>query len=161
MMKAIMEFWRKWCNMRHLEHEQTENVQALETPAESVIETSEKPTGNKLSVKLEKFLTTHYDFRYNVLTEQAEVCTKAKENDKFRPVGQRIANTLCLHAQEEGIACWDKDVLRYLNSERLPDFHPLLAYMAELPVWHRSSAPPTVRICSTTRREADVTYASR
>ena len=128
-----MNLWRKWCTMRHLEHKQMENVQTLETPAESVIETSEKTTGNKLAVKLEKFLTTHYEFRYNVLTEQAEV--RKKGNDKFRSVNQRVANTLCLHAQEEGIVCWDKDVMRYLNSERLTDFHPLLAYMAELPEW--------------------------
>ena len=133
MVKRIINFWREWCTLRHLKHKQVENVQALETPAASVIETSGKTTGNKLSVKLEKFLTSHYEFRYNVLTEQAEV--RKKENDKFRPVNQRVANTLCLHAQEEGIACWDKDVIRYLNSERLPDFHPLLTYMAELPEW--------------------------
>ena len=130
-----MKFWRIWCTMRHLEDEQMGNGQAFETPAESVVDTSGKTTGNKLSIKLEKFLNEHYDFRYNVLTEQAEVRTRAKENEKFRPVTQRIANTLCLAAQEEGIACWDKDVLRLLNSERLPDYHPLLTYMAELPEW--------------------------
>ena len=133
MIKRMMNLWRKWCAMRHHRHEQMENRQAIETPVEIAIETSEKTTGNKLSVKLEKFLTTHYEFRYNVLTEQAEVRMKGKK--KFRPVNQRVANTLCLAAQEEGIACWDKDVMRYLNSERLPDFHPLLAYMAELPEW--------------------------
>lgn len=135
MITRIMNFWRKWCTMKHLKHKQAENREALETPAENVIGTSGKTTGNKLSVKLEKFLTEHYKFRYNVLTEQAEVRTRTKENEKFRPVNQRVANTLCLHAQEEGIACWDKDVMRYLNSERLPDFHPLLTYMAELPEW--------------------------
>ena len=133
MIKRMMNLWRKWCAMRHHRHEQMENRQAIETPVEIAIETSEKTTGNKLSVKLEKFLTTHYEFRYNVLTEQAEVRMKGKK--KFRPVNQRVANTLCLAAQEEGIACWDKDVMRYLNSERLPDFHPLLTYMAELPEW--------------------------
>ena len=128
-----MNFWKKWWTMRHPRQTQAENVQTAGTPAESVIETSIKTTGNKLSVKLEKFLTTHYEFRYNVLTEQAEVRMKGK--DKFRPVTQRVANTLCLAAQEEGIACWDKDVLRLLNSERLTDYHPLLTYMAELPEW--------------------------
>ena len=86
-----------------------------------------------LSKRLEKFLSAHYKFRYNVLTEQAEV--RALDEKKFRPVTQRVANTLCLEAQEQGIPCWDKDVLRLLNSERLTDYHPLLTYMAELPSW--------------------------
>ena len=133
MMKRMMNFLKKWWCMRHPKSTQTENVQTQETPVEDTTQTPVKNKVNPLSSRLETFLTEHYAFRYNVLTEQAEVCALGEK--KFRAVTQRVANTLCLEAQEQGIPCWDKDVLRLLNSERLTDYHPLLTYMAELPAW--------------------------
>ena len=130
MIAKVMNFWKEWWAKRRPKHTQTKCEQAVETPPKMSVS-----KGNKLSVRLEKFLTARYEFRYNVLTEQAEVRSRKAAGEKFRPVNQRVANTLCLEAQEQGIACWDKDVLRLLNSERLPDFHPLLSYMAELPMW--------------------------
>jgi len=133
MIQEMMKFFKKWWCMRHPKSTQTENVQTQETHVEDIKQLPVKTKANPLSSQLETFLTKHYSFRYNVLTEQAEVCTPGEK--KFRPVNQRVANTLCLEAQEQGIPCWDKDVLRLLNSERLTDYHPLLTYMAELPAW--------------------------
>ena len=130
MIAKVMNFWKEWWAKRRPKHTQVKCGQAVETPPKMSVS-----KGNKLSVRLEKFLTARYEFRYNVLTEQAEVRSRKTAGEKFRPVNQRVANTLCLEAQEQGIACWDKDVLRLLNSERLPDFHPFLSYMAELPMW--------------------------
>lgn len=117
MKEMIIKIWKKWFG----------------TPAETAPKMQSKAKKRILSTRLEKYLAVHYEFRYNVLTEQAEV--RALNEKKFRAVTQRVANTLCLEAQEQGIPCWDKDVLRLLNSERLKDFHPLLTYMAELPAW--------------------------
>jgi len=133
MIQEMMKFFKKWWCMRHPKSTQTENVQTQETHVEDIKQLPVKTKANPLSSQLETFLTKHYSFRYNVLTEQAEVCTPGEK--KFRPVNQRVANTLCLEAQEQGIPCWDKDVLRLLNSERLTDYHPLLTYMAGLPAW--------------------------
>ena len=133
MIQEMMKFFKKWWNGTHPKSTQTENVQSQETLVENTTQLPVKTKVNPLSSRLETFLTKHYSFRYNVLTEQAEVCTPGEK--KFRPVTQRVANTLCLKAQEQGIPCWDKDVLRLLNSERLTDYHPLLTYMAELPAW--------------------------
>ena len=133
MIQEMMKFFKKWWCMRHPKSTQTENVQTQETLVEDIKQLPVKTKANPLSCRLETFLTEHYTFRYNVLTEQAEVCAPGEK--KFRPVNQRVANTLCLEAQEQGIPCWDKDVLRLLNSERLTDYHPLLTYMAELPAW--------------------------
>lgn len=83
--------------------------------------------------KLEKYLCKQYDFRYNLLTEQAEFSRKGEEH--YRPAGQRALNTLCLEARDHGVNCWDKDVSRLLNSERFPDYHPFLTYMEKLPEW--------------------------
>ena len=106
-----------------------------ETPER--METMKRETPRKaddaMSAQLEEFLKEGYDFRFNVLTEQAEMCRKGETT--YRPVNQRVANTLCLDARDRGINCWDKDVTRLLNSERMADFHPFLTYMAELPVW--------------------------
>lgn len=85
--------------------------------------------------KLESFLLKHYDFRFNVLTEQPEYRSKSQEKKTYLAVGQRVLNTLCLEARSHGINCWDKDVSRLLNSERLADYHPFLSYMDGLPRW--------------------------
>ena len=129
----MMKFFKKWWDKKRPQRTQTANVQTHETFVRNHTKLPRKTKANQLSTLLETFLTEHYTFRYNVLTEQAEV--RALGEKKFRPVTQRVANTLCLEAQEQGIPCWDKDVLRLLNSERLTDYHPLLTYMAELPVW--------------------------
>ena len=129
MIRELMNFLKKWWSKRHLEQTQVKDEVYVETRTKA----SPANETKLLSTKLERFLKKNYEFRYNVLTEQAEV--RATGEQKFRPVTQRVANTLCLEAQEQGIPCWDKDVLRLLNSERLTDFHPLLTYMAELPSW--------------------------
>lgn len=122
----IIRIWKKWFGAKA---GQVKNVVSVETSPQTPTKTKK----DLLSRRLEKFLAAYYKFRYNVLTRQAEVCALGDKN--FRAVTQRVANTLCLEAQEQGIPCWGKDVLRLLNSERLTDFHPLLAYMAELPDW--------------------------
>ena len=122
MMNKLKQMLRRWLGV----NETPERVETVkrETPRKS---------DDAMSAQLEKFLKEGYDFRFNVLTEQAEMCRKGEA--MYRPVNQRVANTLCLDARDRGINCWDKDVTRLLNSERMVDFHPFLTYMAELPVW--------------------------
>lgn len=121
-MDKLKQMLRRWLEV----HETPESVKTVkcETPRKS---------DDAMSARLEEFLKEGYDFRFNVLTEQAEMCRKGETT--YRPVNQRVANTLCLDARDRGIICWDKDVTRLLNSERMTDFHPFLTYMAELPVW--------------------------
>ena len=121
-MNRLRQMLRRWLGV----NETPESVETVkrETP---------RKADDAMSAKLEGFLKEGYDFRFNVLTEQAEMCRKGEAT--YRPVNQRVANTLCLDARDRGINCWDKDVTRLLNSERMTDFHPFLTYMAELPVW--------------------------
>lgn len=81
--------------------------------------------------RLETYLMNKYDFRFNVLTEQAEY--RGKDGGDFLQVNQRVMNTLCLEAQSSGIACWDRDVSRLLCSKKIADFHPFRSYMDHLP----------------------------
>ena len=53
----------------------------------------------------------------------------------FSSVGKRELNTFCLEAHARGIACWDKDISRYLYSTCVPAYHPFLLYIDELPAW--------------------------
>lgn len=85
--------------------------------------------------KLEQYLLGRYHFRYNVLTEQTEYRRKEGGDLAYKVISQRTLNSLCLEARARRINCWDKDVSRFVNSERMPDYHPLLAYMDALPAW--------------------------
>ena len=121
-MDKFKQMLRRWLGV----NDTTKSVETVkrETP---------RKTEDEVSAQLEEFLRAEYDFRFNVLTEQAEMRRKGEAT--YRPVNQRVANTLCLDVRDRGINCWDKDVTRLLNSERMADFHPLLTYMAELPAW--------------------------
>jgi predicted P-loop ATPase len=88
-----------------------------------------------LTREVNEFLRTHYDFRYNLLTEETEFRPAGDRQATFTPVSRRDLNTFCLAAHERGIACWDKDLLRYVQSTLIADYHPLRLYMDELPPW--------------------------
>ena len=63
----------------------------------------EKDSKLKQAMKgLDSFLTTHYSFRYNQITEQCEFHDKHKF-DKYRVVDEREFNTLVINAIEEGV----------------------------------------------------------
>ena len=129
MKDMILRIWKKWFGQTTVEVEDILCEEPASTPS-----LHEKPASSLPMLQgLEKYLRTHYDFRFNVLTEQAEIARKGESD--FRPVTQRLTNTLCLDARDHGTNCWDKDVTRLLNSERLADFHPFLAYMDGLPQW--------------------------
>ncbi len=53
----------------------------------------------------------------------------------YKVISQRTLNSLCLEARARHINCWDKDVSLFVNSEQMPDYHPLLSYMNTLPEW--------------------------
>lgn len=88
-----------------------------------------------LSGDIEEFLTSRYDFRYNLLTDETEFRPAGQRSAAFTPVGKRELNTFCIEAHAEGIPCWDKDLNRYVYSTYIPAYHPFLLYMDELPDW--------------------------
>ena len=88
-----------------------------------------------LTEKVNTFLLANYDFRYNVLTEETEFRPSDGHGCAFRPIGKRELNTFCMEAHSQGIACWDKDVSRYIYSTCVAEYHPFKLYMEELPAW--------------------------
>ena len=104
----------------------------------STSEGKEKDTSCKtknLTENVESFLKSHYEFRYNVLTEETEFRSLERMSEGFQSVNQRVLNTLCLEAHEAGIACWDRDLSRCIYSTRIVDYHPFRLYLDELPKW--------------------------
>ena len=89
----------------------------------------------RLTQEVREFLQTSYDFRYNLLTEETEFRPAGKRNITFTPIGKRELNTFCMDAHEQGIACWDKDLNRYVFSTYIPDYHPFRLFIEELPDW--------------------------
>lgn len=90
---------------------------------------------DRLTVDLEHFLQERFEFRFNQLTEETEFREKGTGRGVFRTVNQRALNTFCLQARMEGIACWDRDVSRYILSFKVEEYHPFVLYMSELPDW--------------------------
>lgn len=99
----------------------------------------EKETDRKQPVRLtqevREFLQTHYDFRYNLLTDETEYRPVGKRGTPFTPVGKRELNTFCMEAHDQGISCWDKDLSRYVYSTCVTGYHPFQLYIDELPDW--------------------------
>ena len=80
-------------------------------------------------------LTSRFELRFNVITEQTEYRPIGGTLDQFKPMDQRAVNTLCIELRNSGVDCWDRDLVRYLNSQFVEVYHPFRMYMDELPAW--------------------------
>lgn len=142
------QWWAKWKTMKVKEAVATEKVEAIEkksriTEGDQKTGYDRKKNGENQSYeksallmkKLQTFLLSHYEFRYNVLTEVTEFRQLEDKKRGFRPACQRELNSICMDMRAEGIDCWDKDLLRYVNSTKVAEYHPFMLYLDELPVW--------------------------
>lgn len=99
-----------------------------------------KPTINSeqlLAITTDEFMNRRYEFRYNTQTTEVEYRQKNSFMFEFKPVDNRVMNSIALNAQMEGIQLWDRDVTRYLYSDRVPSFSPIDSFLSELPAWDR------------------------
>ena len=126
MMKKLIEILKKWFGKRNVE---VSEKQIVETPMKAEV----KNKKNSLLESLENYLFSHYDFRFNVLTEQTEYSLKNQAD--FNLVDQRTLNTLCIEARNQSINCWDKDVSRLMCSKKIANYHPFQDYLEHLPLW--------------------------
>ena len=132
MMKEMIRKVMEWCKLWNGETATAKQGD----PSSDKREKEQAADNREVQDRLENYLWKHYEFRFNVLTEQPEYCAKGQGTDTpYKIVTQRTLNTLCLEAHRHRINCWDKDVSRLLHSERLEDYHPFLTYMDTLPQW--------------------------
>ena len=140
LMRFITSFFESWREEKKVLANQPESI--VEHTDITVARSTNHPVAERvktvpvsLTDQVNRFLQSTYDFRYNLLTEETEYRPAGKVGEGFSPVGKRELNTLCLEAHAHGIACWDKDISRYLYSTCVPGYHPFHLYMDELPVW--------------------------
>lgn len=76
-----------------------------------------------------------YEFRYNTLAGVVEYRERKTFCFNFRPVTDRVLNTIAVNAISEGLELWDRDVKRWINSERVPIYSPITDFLYSLPRW--------------------------
>lgn len=116
-----MEVWKKWLEI-------SEKI----SEAQSLVRKEPKAYSSE---KLMRYLKTHYDFRYNVISEVNEFRPKGESMSTFKVLGKRELNAICMEVQSAGIACWDRDLARYVHSTLVEAYHPFTLYVQELPAW--------------------------
>lgn len=88
-----------------------------------------------LVLQLNDFMQRRYEFRYNTQTTGVEYRERVSFHFYFRPLTKRVQNSISLNAQEEGIKAWDRDIDRFLNSDRVPIYQPFEEFLSFLPRW--------------------------
>lgn len=104
--------------------------------------TSEKGFGKKSSLTAEQelefrtgeFMQRRYEFRYNTMTTATEYRERNTFCFCFRPLSSRIRNSIAMNARLEGLNLWDRDVIRYLDSDRVPVFNPVEDFLFGLDI---------------------------
>lgn len=86
-------------------------------------------------MQMDEFMKRCYEFRFNQLTSQVECRQRNSFDFYFRPVDRRLMASITMNAQYEGLKLWDKDVVRYLNSDRVPLYQPVEEFLYGLPHW--------------------------
>ena len=92
------------------------------------------PAEQLLSIKTDEFMKRRYEFRRNMLAGEVEFRARGSYYIHFAPVTETVLS-IGLNAQAEGLALWDRDVKRYVYSDRVPVFYPLEDYLEYLPEW--------------------------
>ena len=90
-------------------------------------------------MQLDEFMARRYFFRMNEMSGEVEYLDRSVIQFAYRPYTQKVRNSICLEAQKEGLNVWDKDIDRYVYSDQIPLFHPIDAFLANLPVWDGKS----------------------
>ena len=88
-------------------------------------------------MQTEEFMNRRYEFRYNTQIGEVEYRERCSFYFRFRPLDKRAQNSILLDAQSEVIAVWDRDVDRYLHSNRVSVYNPLEEFIFHLPNWDK------------------------
>ena len=91
-------------------------------------------TEQELELRTEEYMQRRYEFRYNTMTTTTEYRERNTFCFCFRPINNRIRNSIAMNARLEGLNLWDRDVVRYLDSDRVPIFNPIEDFLFGLDV---------------------------
>lgn len=88
-----------------------------------------------LSIETDEFMKRRYDLRYNTQIGEVEYRERHSFRFSFLPIAKRALNSIALDAQNEGLPLWDRDINRYIYSNRVPTYSPLEDYLYDLGSW--------------------------
>ena len=91
------------------------------------------PTSMKEQIAEE--INRRWEVRFNVLTNNLEVCDLRQTTGVFEPATERVLNSMVMAVQEVYPACYRSWVTCYLFSETIPSYNPLRHYLTTLPPW--------------------------
>lgn len=94
------------------------------------------PLSMSMIMRLEEFMERRYCLRMNVMSGEVEFLDRSVLQFAYRLYSPRERNTICMEAQKEGLSVWDKDIDRYVNSDRVPQYHPIDSFLERLPAWN-------------------------
>lgn len=89
----------------------------------------------QLSLQTDDFMKRRYEFRYNTQVGEVEYRERHSYRFRFNPIDKRALNSIALDAQAEGIPLWDREISRYVYSNRVPIFNPLEDFLYNLSGW--------------------------
>ena len=111
-----------------------QTVQSVYTIAKGFGKNSPLSAEQELELRTEEFMQRRYEFRYNTMTTVTEYRERNTFCFYFRPLSSRVRNSIAMNARLEGLSLWDRDVVRYLDSDRIPIFNPIEDFLFGLDV---------------------------
>ena len=93
------------------------------------------PPETLMMMKIDIFLNTNYELRKNVMRGVAEYRMKTGLGFSFQDLTTEARNSITINALSQGIKCWDKDIMRYVNSNDIPLYDPMDDFLEHLPKW--------------------------
>lgn len=111
-----------------------QTVQNVYTASKGFGKKSPLTTEQEMELRTEEFMQRRYEFRYNTMTTVTEYRERNTFCFCFRPLSSRVRNSIAMNARLEGLNLWDRDVSRYLDSDRIPLFNPVEDFLFGLDV---------------------------
>lgn len=111
-----------------------QTIQNVYTGAKGFAQKSPLTAEQELEFRTEEFMQRRYEFRYNTMTTATEYRERNTFCFCFRPINSRIRNSIAMNARLEGLNLWDRDVMRYLDSDRIPIYNPIEDFLFGLDV---------------------------
>lgn len=92
--------------------------------------------GQVIANMLLDYLPRRYEFRRNEMTGSLEYMEHGAYIFEWQPVTKYVINTITFEVQRLGIAAWDRDIKRYLESNFVQVYNPLTEYLLDVrPRW--------------------------
>lgn len=89
----------------------------------------------QLMLRTKNFLDVHYRIRRNELNGIVEYRLNDGSDFNYHPLTPEVQNSMTIMALESGLNTWDKDLNRYIHSNNVPVYNPILDFLDSLPQW--------------------------